>query len=104
MIGKTDGAVTEVERRVNGIFRSILALLTILGLGLAWTWTANDVPELVCLMKSVSTVALITGFWSVGAKVIAATNENYRDKLQTVPGDILMSYNKYILNGTTRDV
>ncbi|XP_025419974.1 uncharacterized protein LOC112690227 isoform X2 [Sipha flava] len=82
VIGRSDEAVTLVERRVNGIFRSILALLSIVGVTFAWTSALNDVPALVCAMKSISTVALITGFWSVGTKAIAIINENYRKKLQ----------------------
>lgn len=84
VIGKADGAVTAVQKQVNVIFRSILAVLSIAGVVLAWTSTVNNVPELVCAMKSVFTVVLITGFWSVGTKAIAATTENYRNKLQTV--------------------
>jgi hypothetical protein len=84
VIGRSDEAVTLVERRVNGIFRSILALLSIVGVTFAWTSALNDVPALVCAMKSISTVALITGFWSVGTKAIAIINENYRKKLQMV--------------------
>ncbi|XP_025419973.1 gustatory and odorant receptor 24-like isoform X1 [Sipha flava] len=86
VIGRSDEAVTLVERRVNGIFRSILALLSIVGVTFAWTSALNDVPALVCAMKSISTVALITGFWSVGTKAIAIINENYRKKLQMETG------------------
>ncbi|KAL4143621.1 hypothetical protein QTP88_005933 [Uroleucon formosanum] len=86
VVGVSDGtAMMEiVKKRVNRIYRSMLVLLSIIGVAISYSSSiGSDIFVIVCAMKSISIMVFIVGFWFVGRIVVEATIDGYKKKLQT---------------------
>lgn len=74
-----------IEKRVNRIYRSILVLLSVIGVAISYSSSiGSDIFVIVCAMKSISIMVFIAGFWFVGRIVVEGTIDGYKKKLQTV--------------------